>query len=101
MATPKKRYKYTFLYTDGTYLTYELTREDFTLLEKALCEGEEWRYVSISVGIVATEGIRSIIEQKEPEQDAPEAPEETPMENLPVLDQESFEWLKQYTGGND
>lgn len=101
MATPKKKYKYTFLYTDGTYLTYELTREDFTLLEKALCEGEEWKHVSISIGIVATEGIRSIIEQKEPEPEQ-ETLEEAPMENLPVLDQESFEWLKQFAnaGGN-
>lgn len=96
MATPKKKYKYTFLYTDGTYLTYEITREDFTLLEKALCEGEEWKYVSISVGIVATDGIRSIIEQKdeEPQEDTP--PEDT----LPPLDQESYNWFKQFTGGD-
>lgn len=97
MATPKKRYKYTFLYTDGTYLTYDLTREDFTLLEKALCEGEEWKHVSISIGIVATEGIRSIIEQKEPEVE--EQPTEE-VDTLPVLDQESYEWIKNFVGGD-
>lgn len=104
MATPKKRYKYTFLYTDGTYLTYELTREDYEHIVKAFTpksiDDYMCKFIHISIGIISAEGIRSIIEQKEPEQEAPEAPEEAPMENLPVLDQESFEWLKQFAGGN-
>ena len=98
MGTPKKRYKYTFLYTDQTYLTYELTREDFALLEKALCETENKKYVSVSVGIIGLENIRSIIEQKEEE---PQLDEEGNPLELPVLDQESYNWIKQYMGGDE
>ena len=100
MATPKKRYSYTFLYTDGTYLTYELTREDFALLEKALCETENKskQYVAVSVGIIGLENIRSIIEQKEEE---PQLDEEGNPLELPVLDQASYEWIKQYMGGTE
>ena len=103
MPTPKKRYRYTFLYTDQTYLTYELTKEDYASLEAALCHGEEWKYVAVSIGIVGLENIRSVIEQKEPEIDL-DADQEilNGSDTLPVLDQESYNWIKQYMemGGN-
>lgn len=109
MATPKRRYKYTFLYTDGTYLTYELTREDFEKVEQGLTgvnanpDGRAYikvtaHFVSTSIGVIGLDNIRSVIEQKEPEQnDEPEVNES----ELPVLDQESYNWVKQYMGGKD
>jgi hypothetical protein len=95
MATPKKRYKYTFLYQDGTYITYELTKEDYEkVLQRAHTEG----VAVISIGFVNLQGIRSVIEQKEEEEQEVEV--EQPLENIPVLDQESYEWLKSYVGGD-
>lgn len=97
MATPKKKYKYTFLYTDGTYLTFELTKEDFDNVEKALTQGQaQQKFTAVSIGVIGLDGIRSIIEQKdeEPQEDTP--PEDT----LPPLDQESYNWFKQFTGGD-
>jgi hypothetical protein len=108
MATPKKRYRYTFLYTDQTYLTYELTREDFQRIEEGLTyqnaneDGRAWikpekKFVAVSIGIIGLENIRSIIEQKEEELTEEEETEKA-LTDLPVLDQESYNWLKQYVG---
>ena len=111
MATPKKRYRYTFLYTDQTYLTYELTREDFQRIEEGLTyqnaneDGRAWikpekKFVSVSIGVIGLENIRSIIEQKE-EEPQPELDENGNPLELPILDQASYEWIKQYMGGNE
>ena len=97
MATPKKRYSYTILYTDGTYITYELTRDDMEKIEEQLFADRS--FASISIGIIGLKDIRSIIEQKEVEEEQQEL--EKPLENLPVLDQESYEWLKLYSGGDN
>jgi hypothetical protein len=94
MATPKKKRSYTILYTDGTYLTYDLTKEDFESVKAALCHGEEWKYVAVSIGIIGMENVRSIIEQKEEELE-----EETPTDTNPPLDQESYNWIKEQIGG--
>ena len=110
MATPKKRYRYTFLYTDQTYLTYELTREDFQRIEEGLTyqnaneDGRAWikpekKFVAVSIGVIGLENIRSIIEQKEEEE--PQLDEEGNPLELPVLDQESYNWIKQYMGGTE
>lgn len=103
MGTPKKRYKYTAVYTDGSYITYELTREDYKEIEDILtADGQATnrpKFASISIGIVGLDHIRSIVLQKEEEIEQPE--EEQPLENIPVLDQESYEWLKAYMGGKD
>jgi hypothetical protein len=101
MATPKKRYRYTFLYTDQTYLTYELTKEDFEKTQYALCYDTnkgEIKFVAVSIGIIGLDNIRSIIEQKEEEEQQPELDEDGNSVELPVLDQESYNWIKQYLG---
>lgn len=107
MATPKKRYKYTFLYTDQTYLTYELTREDFEKVEQGLTGNNPhperafikptMNFVAVSIGVIGLDGVRSVIEQKEEE---PQVDEEGNPLELPVLDQESYNWIKQYIGGD-
>lgn len=95
MATPKKKRNYVFFYDDGTYMTFELTKEDFNSVEAALCHGEEWKYVAVSIGIVGLSNIKAVIEQKEQEEE-----ETTPAtDTLPPLDQESFDWYKQFVGG--
>lgn len=97
MATPKKRYKYTFLYQDGTYITYDLTKEDYEKVQqRAHTEG----VAVISIGFVNLQGIRSVIEQREQDTEESTEPEINEGE-LPVLDQESYNWIKQYTGGKD
>jgi hypothetical protein len=98
MATPKKRKPHTFLYTDGSYITYELTREDFEQIEQKLIEGKP--FASISIGIVGLKDIRSIIEQKEVEEQQLELDENGNPVELPILDQESYDWYKQYMGGD-
>lgn len=96
MATPKKKKPHTFLYQDGTYITYELTREDYeTVAHEAKDEGT----AIISIGLINLKGIRSVIEQREVELDNEEA--EINDGELPVLDQESYNWIKQYMGGKD
>lgn len=97
MATPKKRKPYTFLYTDGSYITYELTKEDFTEIETGLIEVRT--FAPISIGIVGLKDIRSIIEQKEVSEE-PELDENGNPVELPILDQESYDWYKQYMGGD-
>lgn len=96
MPSPKKRYRYTFIYTDQTYITYDLTKDDLEAIEDQLFEGRP--FASITIGIVGLKDIRSIIEQKEPEIELDESGEPT-MNTVPVLDQESYEWIKQYMGG--
>lgn len=96
MGTPKKRYKYTAVYTDGSYMTYELTREDLTNIEEQLFAGQG--FASISLGILGLKDLRALVLQKEEE---PE-PEQTETETgTPVLDQESYNWLKMYMGGDN
>lgn len=93
MATPKKKYNYTFFYNDGAYMTFELTKEDFEKIENALVYSDkDVEFVSVSVGIIGMYKIKAIIEQKEPEQ-----PEEDV--ELPPLDQESYNWIKEQLGG--
>jgi hypothetical protein len=100
MATPKKKKNYTFLYTDGSYVTYELTKEDYSEVQEAL--EETWSghpiFVPISIGIVAVHDIRSIIEQKEVDEE-PELDENGNPVELPIMDQESYNWYKEYMGG--
>lgn len=93
MGTPKKRYSYTAVYTDGSYITYELTREDLSNIEQQLFAGQN--FASISLGILGLKDLRALVLQKE------EEPEQTETETgTPVLDQESYDWLKQYMGGD-
>ena len=95
MATPKRKKPYTFWYTDGTYMIYEITREDFAEVDLSLKMSKP--FATISVGIVGLRDIRAVIEQKEEEQEEQQPSQDT----LPVLDQESYNWIKQYMGGDN
>lgn len=91
MPTPKKRKPYNIIYTDQTYQTFELTREDLEILTTAWeCKG----IAGISGDVfLATTDIRTIVPfvapPEPPKQDAPTIPEE--------LDDASKEWLRDNT----
>lgn len=95
MPTPKKRYTYTFFYNDGSYMTFELTKEDFNSVETGLCHGEEWHYAATSIGIIGLSNIKAVILQKGEEDEE----EVKTSRTLPPLDQESYNWIKEQIGG--
>lgn len=95
MPTPKKRYMYTFFYNDGSYMMFELTKEDFNSLETALCRVEELQYVATSIGIIGLSNIKAVILQKGEEDEE----EVKTSRTLPPLDQESYNWIKEQIGG--
>ena len=96
MATPKKRYKYTIFYTDGTFMTFELTKDDYDNLVRTLSAWTKERgamFAVVSIGIISISDIRAVVEQKEEEIE-----EETPVDTNPPLDQDSYNWLKENGG---
>jgi hypothetical protein len=97
MATPKKRYKYTIFYTDGAFMTFELTKEDYKEIELGLTSNKGVAFAAVSVGAIGLQGIRAIVEQKEEEPLVED--DEVNQDTLPALDQESYNWIKQYIGG--
>lgn len=96
MATPKKKYNYTIFYNDGTYMTFELTKEDFNRIETGLTQAQAQTFASVSIGVIGLSNIKAVIEQKDAE---PEVEEETQGDTLPPLDQESYNWIKEQIGG--
>lgn len=76
---------YAVMYTDGTYMTYEFTEEDYNLIALTMCSDQ--RVAVTSLGILVLTDIRSIIKQK---------PQEQPAESesaYPNIDQESRAWI--------
>lgn len=96
MPTPKKKRSYTIFYNDGTYMTFELTKTDFEQIEDCLIRLKEETYTSTSIGIIGLSNIKAVILQKEEEQE-----EEKPETELPPLDQESYNWIKQMGIGTE
>lgn len=96
MATPKKKYQYTIFYNDGTYMTFELTKEDFNHIEAGLTQAQTSTFASVSIGIIGLSNIKAVIEQKDAE---PEVEQEPQSDTLPPLDQESYNWIKEQIGG--
>lgn len=67
--TPPRTYPYAIYYNDGSYMVYDLTRADFDQLTEALVSTEfPIRFVKLSIGLLCTFDIRSIIEQRESEE---------------------------------
>lgn len=56
-----KRKPYAIYRKDNTYLIHDLTKRDYEVLVEAFKKGE---IAVISIGAIATDDIRSIIEQK-------------------------------------
>lgn len=62
MATPKKTYPYAIIYRDGTFMVYDLTKDDFEAVTKAMF-GEK-KVAITTVGILDLSDVRGVIEQK-------------------------------------
>lgn len=100
MATPKKRYKYTIFYTDGSFMTFELTKDDYENLVNTLSAWAKQSgamFAVVSIGIISIIDIRAVVEQKEEEPLVEN--DEVNQDTLPALDQDSYNWIKQYMGG--
>ena len=97
MATPKKKYRYTIFYNDGTYMTFELTKDDFEEVKAGLTAAYMNKpiFASVSIGVIGLNNIKAVIEQKD------EEPQEevSTGDTLPPLDQESYNWIKEQIGG--
>jgi hypothetical protein len=99
MPTPPRKYPYNFIYKDGSYMTFYLTRQDYQkLVEYKL---KDRSVVDLSLGILDISDIRSVVEQKIPEKPKNENTDEAENEsfsklfNLPYTDPETDEWLKE------
>lgn len=77
---------YTVYYTDGTYLSYDLTKKDYDMITDGLQCGD--RAVITTVGILGLADIRSVIVQRKTA-DVPQHEGANP--NLP---QEALDWMK-------
>lgn len=78
--------EYNVFYKDGTFMTIELSKEDFDAIARSLTAKES--HVAVSKCILALEDIRMIVERKEVKQE-----KERPI--LPVLDIDSEEFLRE------
>lgn len=94
MPTPKKRKAYNVIYTDGSYMTYDLTVNEYEHIVERM---EHKGIAQLSFGTIATEDIRSIVEFKEPK----EEPRERELEDLglPEMTNEQLEWMRQNIPG--
>jgi hypothetical protein len=73
MATKPKKFPYTILRDDNTYLTYDMSRKEFDDVFLALSNGRP--FIKIDAGILSLKDIRHIIEYIAPEQPQQEAAE--------------------------
>jgi hypothetical protein len=76
MATKPKKFPFTILRDDNTYLTYDMTRKEFDDVCK--CLDAEVPYVRIDAGIISLKDVRHIVEYVEPEE-IEAKPEEVPV----------------------
>ena len=85
MATKPKKFPFTILRDDNTYLTYDMTRREFDEVCTALIM--ETPYIKIDAGIISLKDVRHVIEveiQEEEVENKPEAPPVT------VAEQEAY-----------
>lgn len=90
---PKKskanRHPFAIYYTDGSYMVYDVTMEDYEDLKRALTFKED--VVETTVGLIMTRDIRSVIEQRPPEKPKEATPDKPA---LPKLTIEEARWIK-------
>ena len=76
MATKPKKFPFTILRDDNTYLTYDMTRKEFDEVYLALSNGRA--FIKIESGIISLKDVRHIVEYVEPEE-IEAKPEEVPV----------------------
>jgi hypothetical protein len=74
MATKPKKFHFTVLRDDNTYLTYDMTRKEYEDLYTALVNGRA--FIKVEAGIISLKDVRHVIEvELQPEvENQPEAP---------------------------
>lgn len=101
MATPKKRYPYNFFYRDKSFVTFDLTKEDFDKVVEYKMDGKD--VVPVSIGFIEIKDVVTAVEKKmdkEIEKPKGDEPKEEIYESfskkfgLPDLDEESREYLQ-------
>lgn len=83
----KKTYPYAIHYNDGSYMVYDLTREDFDKIKKHMAGPPNVRIIECSIGILNLQDVRSVIEQRVPKKPKPI------LAAHPNLTAEDIEWL--------
>lgn len=92
MAKPRvKVIPYAIYYTDGSYMIYDLTRQDFDALTYGITEQQP---VNLTVGFLSTKDIRAVIEQK------PQETKQVKKERIaaPEMTLEDMQYLKGILG---
>jgi hypothetical protein len=98
MATPRRKYPYNFIYRDGKYVKFELTKDDFDKVIEYKIAGRA--VVPVSIGFIEITDVVTAVEKKVEEQ-----PKEKPKKekeddsfsklfNLPYMDPDSEDYLK-------
>ena len=102
MATPKRRYPYNFVYRDGKYVEFHLTREDFEKITAAKIAGAP-DTVAVSIGFIEIKDVITAVEKAVPtetkERKVKEEVDEDTVSfskrfNTPPVDVESEEYLR-------
>lgn len=100
MATKPKKFPFTILRDDNTYLTYDMSRKEFEDVFLALSNGRP--FIKIDAGILSLKDIRHVIEYIAPEEievnaaEVPVSPEEQAKINEYMQlfgDEEDEPWL--------
>lgn len=87
MPAPPKTYPFNIIYTDLSYQTFELTRDEFDRLCKHLETGLPG--MRLKKGFITLRDVRTVMEVKELPPPEPQADK-----GLPDLDAETMEWIR-------
>lgn len=60
MATKPKKFHYTILRDDNSFLTYDLTKKEYEEIFKALSNGRA--FIKVEAGIISLKDVRHVIE---------------------------------------
>jgi len=85
MATKPKKFHFTVLRDDNTYLTYDMTRKEYEELYTALVNGRA--FIKVEAGIISLKDVRHVIEVEIQEEEAENKPEAPP---VTVAEQEAY-----------
>jgi hypothetical protein len=88
MPSPPKTYTYNIVYTDLSYQSFDLTRDEFDRLCQALEEGKPG--IRTKTGFIVLKDARTVAEYKAPPEPKPQLGS-----GLPDLDVETMEWIRQ------
>jgi hypothetical protein len=101
MATPKVKYPYNFFYRDKSFVTFELTKDDFKKIVEFKISGKN--IVPVSIGFIDVTDVVTAVEKrvdKEIDKPTKDTPKDETYESfskrfgLPDLDEESREYLQ-------